>query len=296
MKGLKSHFVFNKSERNGIFLLVVLIVVAQTIYFLIPFSEEDEVSVDQLEEIRAFQNQVDSLKRVALSKDSVLYPFNPNFISDYKGYTLGMSVEEIDRLHAYRAQDKWVNSVADFQRVTGVSDSLLQVISVSFRFPEWVSKQSLTGYQRTEKGSGAVEVQDLNKVTAEDLKGIYGIGEVLSARIVKYRESIGGFVHNDQLYDVYGLDHEVGERVLQRFRVEHSLEVEKRNLNTISLLHLSEIPGVGYELARDIIKYREDHNGFQAIEELLKIKDFPPDKLGRIKLYLTIDKDIGTNN
>ena len=43
---------------------------------------------------------------MATKKDTI-YPFNPNFISDYKGYKLGMSIQEIDRLHQYRAQNKY---------------------------------------------------------------------------------------------------------------------------------------------------------------------------------------------
>ncbi|MDB2632080.1 hypothetical protein N9Y27_03770 [Flavobacteriaceae bacterium] len=68
------------------------------------------------------------------------YPFNPNFITSYKGYELGMSLEEIERLHAFRAQNKWINSSQDFQKVTGISDSLLAAISPYFKFPKWVTQ------------------------------------------------------------------------------------------------------------------------------------------------------------
>lgn len=52
---------------------------------------------------------------------------------------LGMSLVEIDKLHRFRESDKWVNSKADFKKVTGVSDSLLAEISPYFKFPEWVT-------------------------------------------------------------------------------------------------------------------------------------------------------------
>ena len=71
-----------------------------------------------------------------------IYPFNPNYITDYKGYTLGMSAEEINRLHAYRAKNKWVNSSKEFQRITKVSDSLLKQIAPYFKFPDWVTKST----------------------------------------------------------------------------------------------------------------------------------------------------------
>ena len=43
--------------------------------------------------------------------------------------SLGMSTEEIDRLHTFRSKNKWVNSEKEFQRVTKISDSLLKKIA-----------------------------------------------------------------------------------------------------------------------------------------------------------------------
>jgi hypothetical protein len=43
------------------------------------------------------QSKIDSIKALNRIYCKV-YPFNPNFITDYKGYKLGMSVQEIDRL------------------------------------------------------------------------------------------------------------------------------------------------------------------------------------------------------
>ena len=36
--------------------------------------------------------------------------FNPNYISDYKGYELGMSLAELDRLHKFRASGNYIYS------------------------------------------------------------------------------------------------------------------------------------------------------------------------------------------
>ena len=124
MSAFKSHFVFSKNQRNGIFLLLALIVIVQCAYFFIDFSSDD-IEVNS-KELTKFQHEVDSLKLVEIEKSKPkIFPFNPNFITDYKGYSLGMSNEEIDRLLAFRKQDKWINSVQQFQDVTQVSDSLL---------------------------------------------------------------------------------------------------------------------------------------------------------------------------
>ena len=134
----KSYFKFSKSQRNGIFVLLLIIVSLQCLYFYTDRSQP-EVSVDK-EALNRFQKELDSLHKVEIEKQAPkIFPFNPNYITDYKGYTLGMSNEEIDRLIAFRNEGNWINSVKQFQEVTKVSDSLLNKISPYFKFPEWVT-------------------------------------------------------------------------------------------------------------------------------------------------------------
>ena len=144
MKIFKSHFWYNKNQRNGIFLLVLLILLLQLFIYVDAFSSDEITDVNQ-PELLAFQIQIDSLKAIEIEKRKPkIYPFNPNYITDYKGYTLGMSPDEIDRLLRFRDQGDWINSIKQFQEVTKVSDSLLNQISPYFKFPEWVTnpKQS----------------------------------------------------------------------------------------------------------------------------------------------------------
>ncbi|MEO8774610.1 MAG: hypothetical protein ABI371_09845 [Gelidibacter sp.] len=97
----KSHFKFSNSQRNGIFLLATLIVVFQCVYAFVDFSSED-IPTDTVA-LEKFRHQVDSLKRITVANNKPkTYPFNPNYITDFKGYTLGMSTDEIDRLLEFR--------------------------------------------------------------------------------------------------------------------------------------------------------------------------------------------------
>ena len=124
---MKSHFKFSKSQRNGIFLLIFFIIILQCVYFFVDVTDVDySVNTDEL---KAFEKEIDSLKVIELDKRAPkIYPFNPNYITDYKGYTLGMSNEEIDRLLKFRNNGDWINSVKQFQEVTQVSDSLLNCL------------------------------------------------------------------------------------------------------------------------------------------------------------------------
>ena len=141
MKYFKSHFWYHKNQRNGIFLLTILILILQSIIFFGTFSLNQLEDVSQLE-IIAFQKKIDSLKEIEIKdRRPKIFPFNPNFISDYKGAQLGMSVIEIDRLFLFRKTNKFITSKQEFQRITKVSDSLLVKIAPYFKFPEWVTKK-----------------------------------------------------------------------------------------------------------------------------------------------------------
>ncbi|WP_283635851.1 ComEA family DNA-binding protein [Aquaticitalea lipolytica] len=295
MSAFKSHFVFSKNQRNGIFLLLALIVIVQCAYFYIDFSSDDiEVNSKELVE---FQHEIDSLKLVEIEKSKPkIFPFNPNFITDYKGYSLGMSNEEIDRLLAFRKQDKWINSVQQFQDVTQVSDSLLSEISPYFKFPDWVtnpkSKSNWKDYNNSNQYQTKTFEQkaDLNTATALQLQKVNGVGVKLSDRIVKFRNKfVGGFIADVQLQDVYGLSPEVIERITNEFTVKTPRKVQKINLNTATRDQLVTIQHIDYEIAHHIIEQRTLRDGFKSLDDLTKVKNFPIQKIEIIKLYLTLN-------
>lgn len=287
MKSFRSHFALSRSQQNGIFVLIFLIIALQ-VFLLCDFSSETDPDTIPESQLEAFQRELDSLNNSDIKRKDTLYPFNPNYITDAKAYELGMSVEEIDRLLEYRKAGKWINSPEDFQIVTGVSDSLLKVIALSFRFPEW-TQRTITVSNDIKKTSETVsQITDLNTASAEDLILVNGVGEVLSKRIVKYRQSIGGFRDHIQLQDVYGLSPEVVNNILQKFQILTRPEAGLKDLNSITVGELAELPYFNYGLAQKVVTYRRLHEGITSFEELSKIDGFPSDKIDRIKLYLAI--------
>ncbi|WP_373056870.1 ComEA family DNA-binding protein [Zunongwangia sp. H14] len=285
----KSHFVFNRNQQNGVLLLVVLIIILQVVLVMPHFSSRAEPQVVTNAQIDLFQKKIDSLKRAKTEKPVELSLFNPNYLTDFKGYTLGMSPEEIDRLLSFRSAGKWINSAQDFQAVTGVSDSLLNRIAPLFKFPEWVRQSQQDPVKPGSPVSSRIMKKDLNVATAGELMEVNGIGEVLAQRIVNYRNKLGGFADEIQLKDIYGLSYETRGNILKTFSVLTKPEIIKKSLKSIGVLELSEVPYFNYELAREIINYRQLHGGINSFEELSKINSFPTDKIDRIELYLTID-------
>jgi len=294
MKNFKSHFTFSKEQRNGIFLLLVLIVVFQCFYFFVEFPAED--TSGNKEALSEFIKEIDSLRLVQLEKNKPkTYPFNPNYITDFKGATLGMTNEEIDRLIAFRKQNKWINSSKQFQEVTKVSDSLLNAISPYFKFPEWITNpkpKNNAVYIYNSKPKTFAQKQDLNTATAQQLQKVNGVGKVFSDRIIKYRNKFkGGFIADVQLLDVYGLTSEVIEKITNQFTVKIPKTIQQININAATIGDLVTIPHIDYDLAHNIIEQRQLREGYNSIDELTKVKDFPVNKIKIIELYLHFEKE-----
>ena len=291
MKFRKSHFVFTPKQQNGIFLLILLIIIAGGgMYYVHQLSSDKNISAAKQQELLQVEHFLDSIKTEKQKpKKDTIFPFNPNYINDFKGYRLGMSLAEIKRLKDFREQGKWINSVDDFQKVTKVSDSLLKKISPSFKFPDWVLKRNASAEKSTQTQSTSTKKKDLNTATQEELMEVYGVGETMSQRILNYKLKIGGFVDNIQLKDIYGLPYETEQNILKEFSVLNPKPIEKISINEASVIELSEIIYFNYELAREIVNYRKLHEGIKTFEELAKIESFPAYKIDRIKLYVEIN-------
>ena len=293
MTSFKSHFVYSKKQRNGIFLFLILIFALQFLYWIVipKLNAAPEHAINDIE-LEHFYKEMDSLKALAIEeKKPKIYPFNPNYISDYKGYTLGMTTIEVDRLLAYRAQNKWVNSAKEFQNITKVSDSLLAEITPFFKFPEWITNPKAKTNFKSNYNTPKTEAQkvDLNIATAGQLQKVYGVGEKLSERIIKYRTKQGGFNSIIELQEVYGLSPEVIENIRSSFSVKTPRKINRFNINTATRDELVTIKYIDYEIAHQIIEQRTLRNGFKNYEELTKVKDFPLKKIEIIKLYLAIN-------
>ncbi|WP_428232060.1 ComEA family DNA-binding protein [Flavobacterium sp.] len=287
----KSYFRFTTQQRTGIFLLFVIIIVLQAIYFFVDFNLPEK-SFPEKEQWMSLQSEIDALKLAKSNVKPKVYSFNPNFISDYKGYKLGMSVQEMDRLLAFRKENKYVSSANEFQQVTKISDSLLNVMAPLFKFPDWVQNKSnvkterKTFVQKESFKKEKIVVLDINQATQEDLVKIYGIGEALSLRILKQKEILGCFVSMDQMNEVWGLSPEVINELNTHFRVIIPSGFKKIAINEASLKELSQFSYFRYTLAKQIVTYRSMNGNINNIEDLSKIKGFPVDKAKIISLYL----------
>lgn len=282
MKHRKSHFRYTRDQRNGTFYLILLIIVCQlTYYFWSNRTEKEPLAID-VELFSRFQKEHDSLmNQRSVQKSS--YRINPNYINDFRGYELGMSLREIDRLLEFRKSGAYINTEVDFQKITGVSDSLMKKLRPHLKFTNFSKKSKRK--KRTVVSS--IVKKDINKASKEDFQQVNGVGEVLSNRIVKYRDLLQGFSVKEQLQEVYNLKPEVVREIWNYFDIQSTPKIVLLNVNTASFKELLSVAYIDYELTKKILEYRDEVAEIQELSELLKIDGFPVDKFDRIALYLS---------
>ncbi|WP_396166551.1 ComEA family DNA-binding protein [Flavobacterium sp.] len=287
---------FSKGHYFGIAILICSIGLLQLFIYWYN-NQKDTTTLDLTPDEKNWllaQNEIDSLKEVAQENSNKIYPFNPNFISDYKGYKLGMSEAQIDKLHQFRKQNKYVNSNAEFQKLTGVSNEWMKQYARYFKFPDWVTNKTSKNYQskyentyqKFDKKEFKIVVQDLNKANQVELEKVYMIGEKLALKIISERERFGNFASMDQLGFIWGISPEAIADLNKKFQIKSSENLKKININTSTIKELQQFPYFNYTIAKNIVTFRSMNGDFKSSEDLTNVKQFPLEKLKIIALYL----------
>lgn len=151
-------------------------------------------------------------------------------------------------------------------------------------FPKKTVVQKRTeSYQNHQK-----KILELNTCDTASLRALPGIGSVLSLRIIKYRNLIGGFVSVNQLREVYGLSEETFKKVLPKVCAD-SLLVRKIKINRADYKALIRHPYFKKDEIQGIIKYRELKGKIGGLEEMVRNNIISRETTKKIKPYLDFD-------
>ncbi len=145
------------------------------------------------------------------------------------------------------------------------------------------NKVPLTGthFQRDKKSN----IVDLNRCDTSELIRLPGIGPVLSVRIIKYRNLLGGYAVREQLREVYGLRPETYETIKDRVTVDSSC-IERIEINSADYKRLSRMPYFEKGQVNSILKFRELEGRIKSIDELVENKLIGEETAKKLKPYL----------
>jgi competence ComEA-like helix-hairpin-helix protein len=129
---------------------------------------------------------------------------------------------------------------------------------------------------------------DINSADSIAWESLPGIGVKLAARIVKFREALGGFNSIDQLREVYGIDDSLFTKIGPALQFSSGI-FRKVRINYWETDSLDMHPYIQKHEARAIVKYRSQHGLFHDADELGKINLLSQEWIERLKPYITLE-------
>ncbi len=131
---------------------------------------------------------------------------------------------------------------------------------------------------------------EINAASAADFEKLYGIGKVLSQRIVDFRDKLGGFYSMEQIKDVWGIQDSTYQNFKKQLTIKPA-KIRKVNINTASFEELTSNPYFFSTIAKQIIGYRTKVRPFATVEDiknLYYVKDHP-EQFYKLQPYVLVE-------
>lgn len=126
---------------------------------------------------------------------------------------------------------------------------------------------------------------DLNRCDTGDIVVVPLFGSKRAARLVEYRERLGGFYSLAQVREVYVLqDMDVSH--MEKYFYVNSGDVRKININTATYKEMVSHPYFDAYLTKTILHYREQHGAIHSLEELQQVTHAYPELIEKLRHYV----------
>jgi len=276
---------FSKRESRGALVLISLCFALMILpdHLLSCFWKSASVSGRWRQELSA---QLQNLENKSEPKDTLLpFDFDPNEVS----------LEELDHMNFppavartlvnYRNKGGRFREREDLLKIYGLDTALYRRLEPHIR----IKRESRNTFSRQPSKKtvkkALPEPIDINTADKEAWQKFYGIGPVLSGRIIKFREALGGFSRIEQVGETYGLADSVFQSIRPHLKLERlPLSI---NINQCDLETLARHPYISWKLARRLLRYRQQHGPFDGVEDMKGIKELPDDFFEKVAPYFS---------
>lgn len=307
MKNWLRVFEFSKREQKGVWILISLIIFSYFGFELYGayFKNSGEIiSKKEFERIVSELNNGKEDASFSKNPEFNIFSFDANKIKEDSLMLLGFSKSLSRRYVNFRNSIGGFKKKADIKRVYGLNDSIYKSIehfafinqsdfTVADKYnrlepPELVGKkESLKSNLATDNLNLPKLKIDLNSALKEDLMKINGVGDVLSRRIIKFRNAIGGFYKISQLFEVYGVD-SANLDLSNIDLVVDTTSLNKIDLNSCKLETLSRHIYITLYQAKILMAYREQHGSFKSRLDIMASKAFKEEELIKVWPYISM--------
>lgn len=297
----KDFFYFSRTERQGILILVILIVVVCSVSWFMPardttelkndpeFEKEYQEFIASIKELK--QPQKSDYKKHSFQKHKVtLVPFDPNTADSTVFLDLGLPSWMAGNILRYRAKGGQFRKPEDFRKIYGLTEEqytrLLPYISIKEKAPAKDTIRLLTHQKQQDTLSyykyPVGTIIDLNLADTTELKKIPGIGSAIARMIVGYRKQLGGFYKIEQLEDI----NLSADKLYTWFSINEN-GLRKLNLNKAGIERLRAHPYINFYQAKIIVEYRKKKGRIHSLAQLKLYEEFSEKDFERISPYIT---------
>lgn len=309
----KAYFAFSRRDRVGAIVLLVLILIVTATFFYTPASNTPPVAITSLDQELAKQG-IDTTSSIAEpiatvsteeagvtgSSAATLFHFDPNTLDATGFKQLGLPDKTIHTILNYRSKGGHFWKPDDLRKIYGLrpedADRLIPYIRIVGQRQTFVKSGK---EQMTYKAKPTVI--DINTATVEQWKALPAIGDVLSARIIKFRDKIGGFTSIAQVKQTYGLSDSAFQIIEPYLRLsgapqqtgavipQKAVASNKININTASVNQLKSNSHIPEQVAQAIVIYRSQYGNFSSVEDIKKIVFINDEMYKQIAPFLTVE-------
>ncbi len=297
----KDFLFFSKGERNGILILICLIILVLGLNIAMPYFFQGDV-----EDISSYRMEIEKFKSslkpindrpeqsISMMK-STLFRFDPNKLDSTGFVKLGIPSYLVIRILKYRAKGGVFRCPEDFSKIYGMKNALYEELSPYIFIADAGSdlpkekKIKEIAVERKEKPIAYKnEIIELNTSDTTHLKSLKGVGSVYAGRIVKYRDYLGGFYQVEQLREVYGVSEELFLSLRPYLTVEES-QIKKIRLNHGDLNERLRHPYLKKEQIRALILFLQKNRTISSFEMLRELTEFSDNDWNRLLPYLSLE-------
>ena len=219
--------------------------------------------------------QRQSQKRVTNKPLTISTKFDPNVVTDSLLTQLGLPPKAISTWLKFTSKGGTFRNPKDLSKLYNLSSAHYEQLYPFIDIPEKVKTKPTYENNKKRKNddntkAGIVSLIDLNIAKAEDLLPIYYVGPSTSARIIKYRDRIGGFSNIDQVADIWWLPDSIFQEIRHKVIITGAI-TPSIYINTSDMETLKNHPLIDYKLAKSIYNYRKQHGRYYEWNDLTKL-------------------------
>ncbi|RYY38298.1 MAG: hypothetical protein EOO08_15065 [Chitinophagaceae bacterium] len=228
-------------------------------------------------------------------RSAPLFPFDPNELDAAGWKKLGLTDRAVGTLVKYRERGGRFRKPEDLEKIWSLPARFVDRVLPYVRIGEAGAARTVAypaGGARAAFPSErpAPALLSINEADSAAWERLPGIGAKLAARIVRYRERLGGFASVDQVAEVWGVPDSTFRALQAKLQLKsNGPGVRKINLNTASKEEMKNHPYIRWNLANVLFAYRQQHGLFHSFEELRKIEILPDSTWKKLAPYITFD-------